>query len=126
MSRFILVECLDQSKCAYYKRPSALRRDRADGGENVTESANFQNHVPLETSIPGASLESILCTQELRNRPSRSPEHETENRALVALATALAESPRTILQSLAGTIVEVNRSYSSGVSLFTRRQYHAH
>jgi len=55
----------------------------------VTESASFQNDVRLETSIPGASLESILCTQELRNRPSRSPEYEMENRALVALASAL-------------------------------------
>jgi PAS domain S-box-containing protein len=85
----------------------------------VTESANFQNDVPLETSIPGASLESIPCTQELRNRPSRSPEYEMENRALVALASALADSPRTILQTLAETILDVTRADSSGLSLLT-------
>jgi len=51
-----------------------------------------------------ASLESILCTEELDRRPPRPPDYETENRALVALAQALADSPGTILQSLADTI----------------------
>ena len=99
--------------------PDSLRRDRADGGETVTESANLQNDVPRETSIPGASLESILCTQELRNRPSRSPDYETENRALVALASALADSPRTILQTLADKVFEVLHADSAGLSLLT-------
>jgi len=85
----------------------------------VIRSANFQNNVPLETSIPGASLESILCTEELRNRPSRSPDYETENRALVALASALADSPRTILQTLADKVFEVLHADSAGLSLLT-------
>ena len=85
----------------------------------MIRSANFQNNVPLETSIPGASLESILCTQELRNRPSRSPDYETENRALVALASALADSPRTILQTLADKVFEVLHADSAGLSLLT-------
>ena len=85
----------------------------------MTESANLQNDVPRETSIPGASLESILCTQELRNRPSRSPDYETENRALVALASALADSPRTILQTLADKVFEVLHADSAGLSLLT-------
>lgn len=58
----------------------------------------------LETSIPTSSLESILCTEELQRRPSRPPDHEKENRALVALVSALADSPSTILQTLAETI----------------------
>jgi len=94
----------------------------------VTESANFQNDAPLESSIPGASLESILCTQELRNRPSRPPDYETENRALVALASALADSPRTILQTLADKVFEVLHADSAGLSLLTedeRRFYWA-
>ena len=86
----------------------------------MTESANLQNDVPLEASIPGASLESILCTQELRNRPSRSPDYETENRALVALANALADSPRTILQTLADKVFEVLHADSAGLSLLTK------
>jgi hypothetical protein len=41
----------------------------------------------LETSIPdgAVSLESILCTEELLNRPSRPPDYEKENSALVAV-----------------------------------------
>ena len=64
-------------------------------------------------------LESILCTEELRGRPWRAPDYQKENRALVALASALADSPRTILQTLAETILEVTQSDSSGVSLLT-------
>src|SRR5580704_128198 len=54
----------------------------------------FINEVPLETSIPHGDvpLESILCTEELRRRPRRSPDYKKENRALVVLATALADS----------------------------------
>jgi len=40
--------------------------------------------------------ESILCTEELQKRGSRPPDYETENRALVTLARALADSPGTI------------------------------
>jgi GAF domain-containing protein len=42
-----------------------------------------------------------------------------ETRALVALAGALAESPGTILRTLAETILEITQSDSSGVSLLT-------
>ena len=55
----------------------------------------------------------------MRHRPSRSPQYEIENRALVALAGALADSPRTILQTLAETILKVTECGSSGVSLLT-------
>ena len=35
--------------------------------------------VPLDSSVPTASLESILCTEELQRRPSRPPDYEKEN-----------------------------------------------
>ena len=78
---------------------------RGDGGASTPEGA-----VPLE---------SVLCTEELHRRPSRPPDHEKENRALAALAHALAESPRTILQVLADTILEVFQADSAGLSLLT-------
>jgi PAS domain S-box-containing protein len=73
------------------------------------------------TSLPDCevSLESILSTDELHRRPSRPPDHEKENRALVALAQALADSPGTILQTLADTILEVFQADSAGLSLLT-------
>jgi hypothetical protein len=60
-----------------------------------SEPAKSKNDVQLETSIPPrrASLGSILCTEELRCRPSRPPDYEKENSALVALVSALADSP---------------------------------
>ena len=64
-------------------------------------------------------LESVLCTEELNRRPSRPPDYGRENRALVALTRALADSPGTILQALADAILNVVDCDSSGVSLLT-------
>jgi hypothetical protein len=85
----------------------------------MTQSAN---RFPVETSIPVgvASLESILCTEELRRRSWRPPDYEKENRALVALGSALVESPSNILQKLADTILDVTQCESSGLSLLTK------
>ena len=58
--------------------------------------------VPLDTSVPTASLESILCTEELQRRPSRPPDYEKENRALVKLVSALADSPSYHLSDTCG------------------------
>ena len=76
---------------------------------------------PPAGSIPHgtASLESILCTEELQQRPSRPPDHTKENAALVALASALAESQHSILETLAETILQVTDADSSGLSLLT-------
>jgi PAS domain S-box-containing protein len=88
----------------------------------MRESATAKNDLPLEASIPrgAVSLESILCTEELRRRPWRPPDYEKENRALVALAGALVESPFNILQTLAETILDVTQCDSSGLSLLTK------
>jgi len=76
----------------------------------------------LEDSIPeaGASLASILCTEELERRPWRPPDFEKENRALVALMSGLADSPSTIFQTLADTILDITQCDSAGLSLLTR------
>ena len=87
------------------------------GGETVTDTTN---DFTFEVSIPTASLESILCTEELGRRPSRPPDYEKENRALVALVSALADSPNTIFHTLAETIHEITECDSAGLSLLTK------
>jgi len=88
----------------------------------VTESGKSENDFSLDGSIPGGtvSLDSILCTEELRVRPQRPPDYQMENRALVTLASALADSRTTVLQTLAETILEVTHCDSAGVSLLTK------
>src|SRR5215470_4840996 len=78
--------------------------------------------VPLkgESLHPTVSLESILCTEELERRPSRPPDCEKENLALVKLVSALADSPSTVLQTLAETILDITECDSAGLSLLTR------
>ena len=87
------------------------------GDETVAET---MEDFTLDASVPTASLESILRTEELRRRPSRPPDYERENRALVKLVSALADSPCTIFQVLAETIQEITQCDSAGLSLLTR------
>jgi C4-dicarboxylate-specific signal transduction histidine kinase len=86
----------------------------------MTEPANLEEIVRLGVSIPEAPLNSILCTEELRNRPLRPPDHEEENSALVALISALSDAPGTILQTLADKVLETLDADSAGLSLLTR------
>ncbi|MGB7586218.1 MAG: PAS domain S-box protein [Terriglobales bacterium] len=79
------------------------------------------NDGPLEAIPTGTvPLESILCTEELRRRPSSPPNYEKENRALVKLVSALADSPASILQMLAETILDITQCDSAGLSLLTK------
>jgi PAS domain S-box-containing protein len=66
---------------------------------------------------PMASTASMVSTAELRRRPSRPPDHEAENRALIALAQKMATSPEGILQTLADTALALCRADSAGLSL---------
>ena len=75
---------------------------------------------PPTTAEITASLESILITDELNKRPSRPPDYETENRALLAIAQHMADSPRTTLQKLAESALEICRADSAGVSLVSK------
>ena len=86
----------------------------------MTQSPTSENSAPPDCSIPQASLESILCTEELQRRSSRPPDYEKENRALVALMAALADSPSSIFQTLAETILDITQCDSAGLSLLTR------
>jgi PAS domain S-box-containing protein len=96
-----------------------MNQYRGDG--EVSQSATPDDDFRAEASIPEGAvpLESILCTEELHLRPSRPPDYQKENCALVKLMSALADSPRTILQTLAETILEVTGADSAGVSLLT-------
>lgn len=85
----------------------------------MTKPATSTNAIGLETSIPAAPLEAILCTDELHRRPSRPPDYERENQALVKLVSALADSPSTIFQTLAETILDITQCDSAGLSLLT-------
>jgi len=65
-------------------------------------------------SVP---LESVLCTEELKRRPSRPPDYQAENKALLALAQELTNSPGSVLQRLVDIALELCRGHSAGISL---------
>jgi len=88
----------------------------------MTESGKSENDAPTEKILRDdrVSLESIVRTEELHRRPQRRPDYGKENGALVALVSALADSPRSILQALAEKVLEVLRADSAGLSLLTK------
>src|SRR5262249_37452895 len=87
-----------------------------------TQATRNESNVRLEATLPigAVSLASILRTEELQARPSRPPDHERENSALVALVGTLADHPDTILQTLANKVRDVLRADSAGLSLLTK------
>jgi PAS domain S-box-containing protein len=71
---------------------------------------------------------SALSTAELSRRPSRPPDYESENRALIALANEMAAAPDGILQKLAEAALSLCRAHSAGLSLLEegdrKRNFH--
>ena len=76
-----------------------------------------QRNATAGRTLDTPGLRSMLSTAELARRPSRPPDHEAENKALIALAQAMAASPEGILQKLADTALTLCRAHSAGLSL---------
>lgn len=66
---------------------------------------------------PRLPLDQVLNTAELFQRKSRAPEYAAESRALVALAQAMNEAPRTFLQKSAEMALELCHADSAGISM---------
>lgn len=83
---------------------------------------------PANGVQPLADPVSMISIAELDRRPSRAPDHEAENRALLALAQELATSPEGILQKLAETALSLCKAHSAGLSLLQdhdqKRNFH--
>src|SRR5258708_14715515 len=58
--------------------------------------------------------------EELRSRPWRPPDHTKENSTLVALVTAVTDSARTIMETLADKVLEILGAESAGLSLLKK------
>jgi len=75
------------------------------------------NQASEQRNLATPSLRSMLSTAELARRPSRPPDHQGENNALIFLAQSMAVSPEGILQKLADIALELCRAHSAGLSL---------
>ncbi|MBA2113199.1 ATP-binding protein [Bremerella alba] len=65
----------------------------------------------------GCSIDEVITTAALANRPSRSPDFAAENQALLELGSAFADSPKGVLQKLADIALELCGAGSSGISI---------
>ena len=79
------------------------------------QSAEQRN--AADRTLDAPNLCSMLCADELRQRPPRHPDHAAENQALIALAQVMATSPEDILQALADSALSLCRAHSAGLSL---------
>jgi hypothetical protein len=66
-------------------------------------------------------LNDVVGNAELVRRPSRPPDHEAENNALIALAQTMADAPEMILQKLAETALQLCQADSAGIGLLKER-----
>jgi signal transduction histidine kinase/CheY-like chemotaxis protein len=73
--------------------------------------------MPLRTVCGELDLDSVIATPELSRRPFRPPNHEAENRALVALAQEMASSPDGVLQRLVDWALDLCAAHSAGITL---------
>ena len=102
----------------------------APAGNQNPRLASSMEKPGVAESLAGASLnalvpmEAVLCTEELARRPVRPPDYENESRALALLVQALADSPRTVVQTLADNILTQFNVGSAGVSLLTKDEKH--
>jgi DNA-binding CsgD family transcriptional regulator len=64
-----------------------------------------------------ADLDSIIITDELAQRPARSPDLQAENAALHELARQMAEGPEHLLETLVQMALSLCQAGTSGVSL---------
>jgi hypothetical protein len=71
----------------------------------------------MYTNGRAVELEDILITSELTRRRPRAPDYTSENRALVALARAMAVNPRNLPQTLTGMAVDLCRAGTAGISV---------
>jgi PAS domain S-box-containing protein len=75
------------------------------------------NEIPsLPSNLP-ASLDDILITDRLSARPQRLPRAASENKALRALATVMANSPEELPDTLLQTALELCNAGTAGLSL---------
>ncbi len=70
-----------------------------------------------EAAGPEVPLESVLCTEQLAQRPSRPPDYQAEIRAFLVLVQELNNAPHNVLQKLVETALELCRGHSAGMSL---------
>ncbi len=62
-------------------------------------------------------IDHVITTAVLDQRPSRAPDHAAENKALLELGQAFADSPKAVLQKLAETAMALCGAGSSGISI---------
>jgi PAS domain S-box-containing protein len=81
----------------------------------------MSDHRSAKLNDEWLSVDAVLNTSELFRRVLRAPEYAAENRALIALAQAMNEAPRTFLQKLADIALELCHADSAGISILEAR-----
>lgn len=86
---------------------------QAPAGADTTRN---ESSTPLWT-VP---IKQVLTTHELSTRPNRAPDYKAENEALTAIADAMTETPRHVLQVLVDKALALTGAQSAGISLLER------
>jgi hypothetical protein len=100
-----------------YRYPTLSRRDRLPG-------SNFEMSSDSPTCLltPGAfDLESVIATDELNLRKSRTSNWSADTEAELELTRELAKAPREFFQKLVNTVLKLTLADSAGISLLDEK-----
>ena len=76
-----------------------------------------QQSPAINMQSPECTIEEVVTTEELAQRPTRAPEYASENAALLELAEGLAEAPTQTLAKLVDAALRLTGAHSAGISL---------
>ncbi|HEX4141727.1 MAG TPA: GAF domain-containing protein [Candidatus Methylacidiphilales bacterium] len=77
---------------------------------------------PDLSSLPVAcDLESVIATDELKNRTNREPDQRAEGQAELELTRELAKSPRDFYHKLVESVLNLSLAESAGISLLDEK-----
>lgn len=68
-------------------------------------------------SRPVTTVDDVLITAELANRPRRTPDYKVENQAFGFLAQEMASNPGGVLQRCAELVMDICHADSAGISV---------
>jgi two-component sensor histidine kinase/PAS domain-containing protein len=103
---------------------ATLKHDATYQGETPSSAHRREDMAQVSPISPlthakdcTATLEDVLMTPELFRRPTRAPNHASENGTLVSLAQAMALNPCPLLQTLVDQAVDLCRAGTAGISV---------
>jgi GAF domain-containing protein len=83
---------------------------------------NSETQAPPPASAPACDLESVIATDDLKQRKTRPSDWNAETQAELELTQELAKSPHDFFQQLVNMVLRLTLADSAGISLLDEKE----